>query len=142
MFRWNQTHPSVIPDTPAEITKSYHDEENNILGCKHYIKKCYILAECCKKFYVCRLCHNENENHEIDRFKIKTCRCMECNTVQPISEKCEKCNIKFAHYYCNICHFYDGNEKKKIFVYILLFILFYIVILLINSIVINVEYVE
>jgi RING finger/CHY zinc finger protein 1 len=35
--------------------------------CKHYKRKCEKMAPCCKKYYRCRLCHNEAvENGETD----------------------------------------------------------------------------
>lgn len=76
------------------------------------------MAECCKKFYTCRLCHNENENHEIDRYKIKTVKCLKCGEVQSISNKCTNCHIQFARYYCDYCHFYNDDPNINIFVYI------------------------
>lgn len=43
-------------------------------------------APCCGKLYVCRLCHDAEENHEMDRFKVKEVQCSECQTVQQVSE--------------------------------------------------------
>jgi hypothetical protein len=61
--------PSVI--SIEEATKglevSYHDLENEVFGCSHYPRGCKVRAPCCGKFFVCRLCHDENEKHKIDR---------------------------------------------------------------------------
>lgn len=70
-------YPKEIELEEVDII-SYYDKENNILGCSHYQRKCYIFAECCKKYYPCRLCHNKSENHEVERSTIKTVRCMKC----------------------------------------------------------------
>lgn len=43
-------------------------------------------APCCGKLYVCRLCHDAEENHEMDRFKVREVQCAECQTVQQVSE--------------------------------------------------------
>lgn len=41
-------------------------------------------APCCKKFYPCRVCHDENENHEIDRRSVVEIRCVKCQLVQKV----------------------------------------------------------
>lgn len=43
-------------------------------------------APCCGKLYVCRLCHDAEENHEMDRFKVMEVQCSECQTTQQVSE--------------------------------------------------------
>lgn len=115
-FRWDYSHLN-INNNDINIEECYFDKDNKIYGCKHYKKKCFIKAECCNKFYVCRLCHNEKEDHEIDRFKIKTIMCMICKNVQNISNECEKCHVKFARYFCNVCHFYNDDENIQIYVF-------------------------
>ena len=41
--------------------------DGETLGCAHYPKGCQIFAPCCGKIYPCRLCHDEGEEHKIDR---------------------------------------------------------------------------
>lgn len=43
-------------------------------------------APCCGKLYVCRLCHDAVENHQMDRFKVKDVQCSECHTLQQVRE--------------------------------------------------------
>lgn len=74
-----------------------------------------ILAECCNKYYTCRLCHDECETHQINRYKIKTVKCLLCDTAQSISNRCINCHIEFANYYCDICHLH--NDDKNIDIY-------------------------
>ena len=82
--------------------------------CNHYKNlKLEIYAECCNKFYDCRFCHNENEDHEIDRYKICKIRCKECNKIQDKSNKCIECSIKFSENYCNKCNLW--SDKKHIY---------------------------
>jgi hypothetical protein len=88
---------------------------NENIKCNHYTRKCLIRAPCCDKIFPCRLCHNENSDHEINRYDIKKIICIECNTEQDCSNKCIKCNIQFANYYCDICHLWEDNLDKKIF---------------------------
>lgn len=87
------------------------------LGCKHYKTNCKFMAECCKKWYPCRFCHNESTNHEVDRFKTRFCMCMHCNTAQRAGKTCinTACGQELAHYFCDICKFWDNDSNKKIF---------------------------
>lgn len=47
---------------------------------------CVLQAPCCGKLYVCRLCHDAEENHQMDRFKVKEVQCSECQTLQQVTE--------------------------------------------------------
>ena len=84
---------------------------SKIFNCKHYKRECLIYSLCCQKWYPCRLCHDENENHTLDRFKISKIKCKDCNTIQKSSNKCINCNKKFAEYYCDICHLWDCSKE-------------------------------
>jgi hypothetical protein len=54
-------------------------------ACAHYARHCEVLAECCKQWVGCRLCHNERfEDHEIDRHAIRSMRCAYCRVEQPV----------------------------------------------------------
>lgn len=48
-----------------KLEQSFHDNEKTIFGCSHYQRNCYLLAECCKEWFVCRVCHDEKYD-EID----------------------------------------------------------------------------
>jgi hypothetical protein len=95
--------PNPIP-TPTPIPTN----------CEHYSRKCMIRCPDpkCNKWYKCRLCHNDVETHELDRFNINEIRCKECETVQSPSNKCIKCEIEFATYYCEKCKLW-GDMKAK-----------------------------
>ncbi|EGC38203.1 hypothetical protein DICPUDRAFT_29076 [Dictyostelium purpureum] len=106
----------IKPQTDEEIyAKSYNKED--ILGCKHYSRNCKIKAFCCQRFYVCRLCHNENLDHEINRHATKEILCMFCDTIQPVSNQCanKECKKQFGHYFCDICVFFDNDQSKSLF---------------------------
>ncbi|XP_020492070.1 RING finger and CHY zinc finger domain-containing protein 1 isoform X1 [Labrus bergylta] len=81
-------------------------------GCEHYVRSCLLKAPCCSKLYVCRLCHDAEENHQMDRFKVTEVQCSECHTVQQAQQTCEQCNVQFGEYYCNICHLFDKDKKQ------------------------------
>lgn len=42
-------------------------------GCTHYKRNCALVAPCCNKIYTCRLCHDEQEHHKIDRYQVWRC---------------------------------------------------------------------
>lgn len=44
----------------------------------------YVQSPCCGKVYKCRVCHDEQEFHKIDRFKVKEVICRTCSTRQPV----------------------------------------------------------
>lgn len=82
-----------------------------------YRRGCKLLAKCCDKWYTCRFCHDENEDHTFDRYGTEKISCMNCHTVQGLTEQCvnQQCNMKFAKYFCKTCRFYDNDEHKDIY---------------------------
>uniref|UniRef100_A0A3B3T4K0 Ring finger and CHY zinc finger domain containing 1 n=1 Tax=Paramormyrops kingsleyae TaxID=1676925 RepID=A0A3B3T4K0_9TELE len=81
-------------------------------GCEHYVRSCLLKAPCCGKFYVCRLCHDDVEDHQMDRFRVTEVKCSLCDTVQQSQQMCEKCRVAFGEYYCSICHLFDKDKKQ------------------------------
>ncbi|KAL8024649.1 putative Zinc finger, RING-type, Zinc finger, CHY-type, Zinc finger, RING/FYVE/PHD-type [Plasmopara halstedii] len=96
---------------------SYYDEAKTILGCSHYQRKCKLQGKCCGKWYLCRFCHDDNEDHAFDRYAVDSVSCMQCGTVQPISKTCVNadCNCEFGRYYCEVCRFIDDDRNKDIY---------------------------
>uniref|UniRef100_A0A4W5R108 Ring finger and CHY zinc finger domain containing 1 n=1 Tax=Hucho hucho TaxID=62062 RepID=A0A4W5R108_9TELE len=82
------------------------------VGCDHYVRRCFLKAPCCGKAYVCRLCHDAEEDHQMDRFLVKEVQCSVCNTVQQAQKVCQECNVTFGDYYCDICHLFDKDKKQ------------------------------
>lgn len=82
-------------------------------NCEHYFRNCKLVSPCCDKIYTCRFCHNENEDHEINRFEIKEIICCKCNKQQNVSNQCVECNIEFAKYFCNKCNFFDDRIERN-----------------------------
>lgn len=98
------------------------NNESEMYGCKHYLRRCKIVSPCCHKIYSCRLCHDEENydglieeklRHRIDRFKIAKVICTECNKEQDCKQYCENCHICFGLYYCDICHLFDDIDKNQ-----------------------------
>lgn len=95
--------------------KSYHSKEDGILGCDHYRRKCALIAPCCKKIYVCRLCHDAEEDHKLNRYTVAEMVCMECNVQQSVAQECRNCRCQMAHYYCRVCRLFDDQQDKDIY---------------------------
>ena len=89
-------------------------KKENII-CNHYERNCVIIAPCCNKEFPCRLCHDENSDHKINRFDIKEIVCKKCDQRQNVSNKCINCEIMFAKYYCDICHLWLNNDNNPIY---------------------------
>ncbi|KAJ8787763.1 hypothetical protein J1605_022794 [Eschrichtius robustus] len=53
-------------------------------GCEHYDRGCRLKAPCCDKLYSCRLCHDNSEDHLLDRFKVKEVQCINCEKIQRV----------------------------------------------------------
>lgn len=90
---------------------SFHDQTQQILGCSHYKRACKLIAACCGKAYTCRRCHDDTENHTIDRHATQLIECMKCTKIQPVAEKCSECSTLFASYFCNVCNFFDDSKE-------------------------------
>ncbi|KAH0507107.1 RING finger and CHY zinc finger domain-containing protein 1 [Microtus ochrogaster] len=65
-------------------------------GCEHYDRGCLLKAPCCDKLYTCRLCHDNNEDHQLDRFQVKEVQCINCERLQHCIENVSRQN-------CPIC---------------------------------------
>lgn len=68
--------------------------------CSHYARGCSLLvsaihhracwlnitvqAPCCGKVYPCRVCHDDAEDHKMDRKQVKTIQCRNCNELQEV----------------------------------------------------------
>ncbi|KAI9321053.1 zinc-ribbon-domain-containing protein [Dichotomocladium elegans] len=102
------TSKPLKPNNPdVEYAKSFYDPDKGILGCQHYCRKSKIQAACCGKIYPCRFCHDQDNNHVIDRHATKNMVCMLCRTLQPAAQHCGQCKAEMARYYCSKCKFWD-----------------------------------
>ena len=107
---------------PSEKSKLIFELMNNKkpeikkkeIVCNHYKRNNNIVCPKCNNIYGCRFCHDENEDHQLDRFKIQKVQCKKCLIIQDKSNQCVHCDVKFAHYYCKICNLYDDDESKII----------------------------
>lgn len=96
--------------------KTEERSDNEIMECPHYQRKCLLECHQCNKFYPCRVCHDDNEDHEMNRHEVKKIKCKECLTIQEPNKFCinTDCKIEFAHYFCAICNLYVDDKEKII----------------------------
>ncbi|XP_030458146.2 zinc finger protein BRUTUS-like At1g18910 [Syzygium oleosum] len=122
MSRWIVAHQKsnsavTVSSDGEEIpghSPSYHDQLKTTYGCKHYKRNCKLLAACCNQLYSCRRCHDEENDHSVDRKSITKMMCMKCLTIQPIGTTCSTAscdNLVMAKYYCRICNIYDDERE-------------------------------
>ena len=81
--------------------------------CTHYKRRCHLVTPCCDKVYCCRFCHNDSEQHELDRSKVEELVCSQCSHRQPLGTHCEECSILFGMYSCLECRLFDDTDKKQ-----------------------------
>ncbi|GIL45357.1 hypothetical protein Vafri_2604 [Volvox africanus] len=106
---------AVMTMADSAIHRSFHDATAGVLGCKHYRRKCQLVAPCCGKIFTCRLCHDDACDHRMDRYAVSEMYCMMCGVRQPVGGKCSCCGAAMARYVCNICHLFDDEPGKDIY---------------------------
>lgn len=121
------TNDKTIPlFSASELAPTYHHgATGSIRGCPHYARGCKLRHPSSGRLYPCRLCCEQerempmtdmkDKDSPLDRFAVTEILCMECNALQPASDKCvnTKCQThvnSFAKYSCNICNFYAEKE--------------------------------
>jgi hypothetical protein len=88
---------------------------DGLFGCDHYRRSCKLQCSTCFKWYTCRMCHDEVENHQLVRQQTKNMVCVQCKTAQPAAQECRKCGLVLARYYCDICKLWDDDPLKSIY---------------------------
>lgn len=86
--------------------------------CQHYKRGCDIFTKCCKKWYHCNKCHNDENTHKLNIKDIDKIKCLYCLKIQKPKQYCSnaKCKKCLGAYFCNICMIYtDEVSHKKIF---------------------------
>lgn len=59
---------------PGSEAVTWHDREGGVLGCAHYARGAQLVAPCCGRVYTCRQCHDEAEDHVMDRYAVREMR--------------------------------------------------------------------
>ncbi|KAJ9195384.1 hypothetical protein DTO021D3_8534 [Paecilomyces variotii] len=113
--------PSDQKDQSIEVEQTVSgrdvdgEPEAACLGCRHYKRNVKLQCYTCKRWYTCRFCHDEAEDHALDRRKTENMLCMFCGCPQPASQSCMWCGEQAALYYCSICKLWDNDEEKSIY---------------------------
>ena len=126
----NQLHtfylsPDDLKRTYAPLDPPERDEDGDIrprdeeevqaLGCRHYKRNVKLQCSTCDRWYTCRLCHDEAEDHILIRKATKNMLCMLCGCAQRAGEFCVECGERTAWYYCGVCKLWDNDPNKSIY---------------------------
>lgn len=111
--------PTYVPATAIlndeEDMEDADGPEAQLLGCLHYRRNVKLQCAACEKWYTCRLCHDEVEEHILPRKMTKHMLCMLCGYAQKASDTCVNCGECAAQYYCNICKLWSDDVNKPIY---------------------------
>ncbi|KAL8827216.1 MAG: hypothetical protein Q9191_003318 [Dirinaria sp. TL-2023a] len=115
----NQTasaHPDSDRRIPDEEGDSSEIDESTLpFGCAHYKRNIKLQCSACGRWYTCRFCHDEVEDHSLNRRETKNMLCMFCGCPQKASDVCEKCGERAAWYYCGVCKLWDDDPGRSIY---------------------------
>ncbi len=109
------------PSSSSRVVKTEASFFEEHMGCKHYMRDCWIVAPCCNEIFTCRLCHDEEKDHAIDRYLIEKVVCMHCFQEQPFGNSCKNSDCShfekaFAdHYFCDICKFFENDPVSSVY---------------------------
>ena len=109
-----EAEESTVVETGDEDLDTEELTETN-LGCVHYHRNVKLECHTCKKWYTCRFCHDEVEDHALIRRDTENMLCMLCGHAQPAGQNCRNCEQQTAQYYCDICKLWDNDSKKSIY---------------------------
>ena len=85
------------------------------LGCRHYKRNIKLQCSTCSRWYTCRFCHDEVENHPLIRKDTENMLCMICGHAQRAAGICDHCDERAAWYYCAVCKLWDDDPEKSIY---------------------------
>ncbi|RDW76219.1 RING finger and CHY zinc finger domain-containing protein [Aspergillus mulundensis] len=106
-----ETEPHVDDAEDADA----EELEESCLGCAHYQRNVKLQCFDCRKWYTCRFCHDEVEDHHLNRPKTENMLCMLCGHAQPAAQYCKWCGGLAAQYYCVACKLWDNDASKSIY---------------------------
>jgi uncharacterized CHY-type Zn-finger protein len=106
--------PPDPPETDEDGDVRIKDEVQ-VLGCRHYKRNVKLQCSACDRWYTCRLCHDEAEDHILNRKATKNMLCMVCGCAQRAGEFCVGCGERTAWYYCSVCKLWDNDSNKNIY---------------------------
>lgn len=111
-------HPHLsLENSIAESSEetSSLDEDAKPLGCAHYKRNIKLQCSACECWYTCRFCHDEVEDHSLNRRETKYMLCMFCGMAQKATDICINCGERAASYFCEICRLWDDDTTRNIY---------------------------
>ena len=99
----------------SSMIQDEQDVSDHDLGCAHYKRNVKLQCSACYRWYTCRFCHDEVEDHSLKRRETKNMLCMLCGCPQPAAEECKDCGVASARYYCGVCKLWDDDPRKSIY---------------------------
>jgi uncharacterized CHY-type Zn-finger protein len=105
----------IIPTANSDSGDSDDMELIQSLGCRHYKRNVKLQCFTCGGWYTCRFCHDEVEDHVLNRKETRNMLCMLCGCAQRASDLCANCGERAAYYYCGICKLWDNDINKSIY---------------------------
>ena len=109
------TYAPLDPVEGDEDGAALSKEDVLVLGCEHYRRNVKLQCSTCERWYTCRLCHDEVEDHVLIRHATKNMLCMLCGSAQRAGEFCVECGERTAWYYCGVCKLWDNDSNKSIY---------------------------
>ncbi|CAL5990977.1 RING_finger and CHY zinc finger domain-containing protein [Hexamita inflata] len=102
-------------DPDQQTYSKYFTKED--IGCQHFVRGCQLLCNTCNKYYTCRFCHDEIEDHKFPKQETKMVKCIYCRCEQPFQQYCQNCKQCFGEQWCEICRAFCniGNESKPMY---------------------------
>ncbi len=114
----NDLQPTYMPPSLLDNDEDGDVEIKDVepvLGCRHYRRNVKLQCSDCARWYTCRLCHDEVEDHILNRNATKNMLCMICGCAQRAGEFCVNCGERSAWYYCSVCKLWDNDSNKSIY---------------------------
>lgn len=99
--------------TADDLQIGYNEE--GLTGCAHYLRSCKTECATCHKFYMCQLCHDEVNLHQMDRRATPRMLCLSCQRSQPPRRRCAFCKEVMGDYYCSECKLWNDDPDKPIY---------------------------
>ncbi|CAL6047089.1 RING_finger and CHY zinc finger domain-containing protein [Hexamita inflata] len=101
---------------PDSLTYTIYYEKQDV-GCQHFVRGCQLLCNTCNKYYTCRICHDEVEDHPFPKKETKMVKCIYCSCEQPFQQQCQNCNQCFGEQWCELCRAFCniGQESKPMY---------------------------
>ncbi len=107
--------PTETEGTLEDIQGENDDTGYRPFGCEHYRRNVKLQCSKCSRWYTCRFCHDQVEDHQLIRNATKNMLCMLCGTAQRAGEVCVACGVSAARYYCSICKLWNDDPDKNIY---------------------------